>query len=98
MIIVMFKQTHFHSVFWCLSGVMACAPPEFFARGEYQAEPTTAWQLGAILYRWLHGFKNSMYGMLFGKMQLSGDSGTLLSQGEPRGFFMRAVTPMLQGQ
>ncbi|XP_062283127.1 serine/threonine-protein kinase pim-2-like [Scomber scombrus] len=59
---------------------LACAPPEWYVYGEYHAGPTTAWQLGAMLYRWLHGFKNSTFGILSGKMQLSKDSATPLSE------------------
>ncbi|XP_042251970.1 serine/threonine-protein kinase pim-2-like [Thunnus maccoyii] len=72
-----FVQERPHHTF---SGTLACAPPEWYVRGEYKAGPTTVWQLGALLYRLLHGFRNSTMGILCGKMQLSRDSATQLSQ------------------
>ncbi|XP_067430627.1 serine/threonine-protein kinase pim-2-like [Thunnus thynnus] len=72
-----FVQERPHHTF---SGTLACAPPEWYVRGEYKAGPTTVWQLGALLYRLLHGFRNSTMGILCSKMQLSRDSATQLSQ------------------
>ncbi|XP_042372983.1 serine/threonine-protein kinase pim-3-like, partial [Plectropomus leopardus] len=39
------------------SGTSAFVPPEFKAHGEYEAEPTTVWQLGALLYEIMDGHK-----------------------------------------
>uniref|UniRef100_A0A3B4W9P0 non-specific serine/threonine protein kinase n=1 Tax=Seriola lalandi dorsalis TaxID=1841481 RepID=A0A3B4W9P0_SERLL len=39
------------------SGTSAYAPPEFYMDGTYEAGPTTVWQLGALLYEMLDGFK-----------------------------------------
>ncbi|XP_053194192.1 serine/threonine-protein kinase pim-2-like [Scomber japonicus] len=62
------------------AGTFACAPPEWHVRGSYEAGPTTVWQLGVLLYHLLHGFKNSSFGILVGKMQLNSNSATQLSQ------------------
>ncbi|XP_044058543.1 serine/threonine-protein kinase pim-2-like [Siniperca chuatsi] len=39
------------------SGTSAYAPPEFYILGAYEAGPTTVWQLGALLYELLDGYK-----------------------------------------
>ncbi|KAG9281920.1 serine/threonine-protein kinase pim-2-like [Astyanax mexicanus] len=36
-------------------GTTQYIPPEFFTQGSYQAEPTTVWQIGVILYNMLCG-------------------------------------------
>ncbi|XP_042371675.1 serine/threonine-protein kinase pim-2-like, partial [Plectropomus leopardus] len=46
------------------SGTFTKAPPEWFLEKQYQAEPTTVWQLGALLYDLLDHqdtFKTSVY-------------------------------------
>ncbi|XP_059184839.1 serine/threonine-protein kinase pim-2-like [Centropristis striata] len=39
-------------------GTDAYIPPEFYRLGTYEAEPSTVWQLGALLYELLDGYKN----------------------------------------
>ncbi|XP_040004696.1 serine/threonine-protein kinase pim-2-like [Xiphias gladius] len=41
----------------CFSGTPAYGPPEFQISGSYEAGPTTVWQLGALLYEMLDGYK-----------------------------------------
>ncbi len=45
------------SVCLCIIGTTAYAPPEFYIQGAYKAGPTTVWQLGALLYEMLDGYK-----------------------------------------
>ncbi|XP_070762029.1 serine/threonine-protein kinase pim-2-like [Enoplosus armatus] len=54
------------------SGTSAYAPPEFYIRGKYKTGPTTVWQLGALLYELLEGYKQFTTTMfLRRKMQYS---------------------------
>ncbi|XP_069005228.1 serine/threonine-protein kinase pim-1-like [Embiotoca jacksoni] len=39
------------------SGTSAYIPPEFYKHGIYRAEPTTVWQLGAIMFEMLDGYE-----------------------------------------
>ncbi|XP_042356761.1 serine/threonine-protein kinase pim-2-like [Plectropomus leopardus] len=50
--------------YYCYSGTFTKAPPEWFLDRQYQAEPTTVWQLGALLYDLLdhqETFETSVY-------------------------------------
>ncbi|XP_054652877.1 serine/threonine-protein kinase pim-2-like isoform X2 [Dunckerocampus dactyliophorus] len=49
--------------FWKFRGTLELAPPEWHIRKKFKAGPTTVWQLGALLYRLLHG--NMFHTMAF---------------------------------
>ncbi|XP_028275750.1 serine/threonine-protein kinase pim-2-like [Parambassis ranga] len=45
------------NTFETFCGTLEYAPPEWFTKGEYQARPTTVWQIGAIFYSMLKGHR-----------------------------------------
>ncbi|XP_059202698.1 serine/threonine-protein kinase pim-2-like [Centropristis striata] len=59
------------------SGTFSKAPPEWYTVGEYQARPTTVWQLGALLYDMLDhnkSFNTEVY--MENRMEISSDLST----------------------
>jgi serine/threonine protein kinase len=44
-----------NGTFTSFAGTLECAPPEWFTKGAYQAEPYTVWQLGSLLFSMLCG-------------------------------------------
>uniref|UniRef100_UPI0037E93B5F serine/threonine-protein kinase pim-1-like n=1 Tax=Semicossyphus pulcher TaxID=241346 RepID=UPI0037E93B5F len=69
------------------SGTVPFAPPEWHKLQSYKAEPTTVWQLGALLYRMLHPHQFDTLDFLNGKIKL-----TSWPSKECQDFFRRCLT------
>ncbi|XP_034567745.1 serine/threonine-protein kinase pim-2-like [Notolabrus celidotus] len=53
------------------NGTRALAPPEWITHKKYRAEPTTVWQLGALMYRMLHDRLFDTLSYITGQLRIS---------------------------
>ncbi|XP_044218441.1 serine/threonine-protein kinase pim-2-like [Thunnus albacares] len=54
-------------------GTLSLAPPEWHMIKKYKAGSTTVWQLGAMLYRLLHGYRFDTMSFVTDRIQLSSE-------------------------